>query len=318
MISVILGAGFSSLAGVPLASQLFDEEPLVDRITRRKLVARVISNWNLWREKNQGSPEQYLAHLETLKYREWYDAIWFVGLTIALKMGRVERVGGQSQPTITRHHIARTTQVDSHERFWTTLFRRTEDVAVLTTNYDILPERGLRLHPRPRVPRPGFNYGEGNVYLEGGGYPSYAHIQKVVAEGRVPLFKLHGSVSWSVKDGKLLQYHDCRPAIRGDAAILAPITRKRVPTFLEPIWERAATVLSSSRTWIVVGYSLPTYDEAILELFGSCAKHGPAVHFFDPNDEVAQRAKKLLPVATVFAHGGLPACLGDLESLELD
>src|SRR6476659_7466177 len=39
---VLLGAGFSATAGVPLASQLFDSRPLVDRITRRKLVDRVV------------------------------------------------------------------------------------------------------------------------------------------------------------------------------------------------------------------------------------------------------------------------------------
>lgn len=42
MITVFLGAGFSGLGGVPLASQLFDEQPQVDTISRQALVSRVL------------------------------------------------------------------------------------------------------------------------------------------------------------------------------------------------------------------------------------------------------------------------------------
>ena len=42
MITVFLGAGFSFPAGVPLARDLFAEAPVVDRVTRHRLVARVI------------------------------------------------------------------------------------------------------------------------------------------------------------------------------------------------------------------------------------------------------------------------------------
>src|SRR5262249_44487649 len=152
-----------------------------------------------WHRVNSGSPEEYLADLQQSGGSEWFDAQWYVGLVIALPMGRVELVG--MNPMITRHNLNRTTGVQAHEAFWSAIFRRTEDISVITTNYDILPERGIRHTRRPRVPRPGFHYGWGPEPLEGGGYPSYSHIQKISAAGSVPIHKLHGSISWSHRDG---------------------------------------------------------------------------------------------------------------------
>ena len=61
-----------------------------------------------------------------------------------------------------------------------------------------------------------------------GAIPSYSHIEKISASGTVPVYKLHGSISWSHRDRQLVRYHDCRPAIRGDAAIVrAPFWRPR-------------------------------------------------------------------------------------------
>lgn len=313
MIAVFLGAGFSSIGGVPLATQLFDNEPQVDRITRQRLVERVLEDWERWHKKHNGQPEQYLAFTQEYGGRRWLDAVWYVALVIALRMGRVEYVG--QNRTITRHNVDRTTRIDAHEKFWTTIFRQTYNVGVITTNYDILPERGLRHIPRPRVPRPGFNYGNGPIQLAGGGYPSYTHIRKIVASGSVPILKLHGSVSWSFNKGKLTRYHDCRPAIRGDAAIVAPVTTKTLPKYLESIWKQAGQILSSAMLWIFVGYSLPEYDLLVRHLLASNSAHGPEVHIFDPNREVAEKFKSLLPSAALLAHSGLPDGLQSLESV---
>jgi len=311
MIAVFLGAGFSYVGNVPLASHLFDYQPSVDRITRQRLLQRVLSDWESWHSKQMGQPEEYLAYLQERGGRKWLDAVWYVALVIALQMGRVEYVGVNR--TITRHNINRTTQIETHEAFWSTIFRRTYDVAVITSNYDILPERGLRHEPRPRVPRPGFHYGKGVERLAGGGYPSYAHIQKITASGSVPILKLHGSVSWSLRDGQLIHYHDCRPAIRGDAAIVAPVTAKMLPTYLEETWERAAEALSSSATWIVVGYSLPDYDLLVHKLFKENVAHQPEIHVFDPNPKISSRYTELLPKVNVQSHPGLPNGLDALK-----
>lgn len=312
MIAIFLGAGFSWLGGVPLARNLFDYEPTVDRITRRRLVERVRSHWSEWSASTGGAPEEYLAHLQLQAGRDWLDAVWFVGLVIALEMGRVERVG--MKPTITRHNLDRTSGVPEHEQFWTTIFKARVPTAVVTTNYDILAERGLRHRPRPRANRPGFNYGSGPEDLAGGGYPSYAHIIKIRAEGSVPLFKLHGSISWSIRDDKLIRYHDCRPAIRGDAAIVAPVIEKSLPSLFEPIWIGARKALQASRTWLIVGYSLPEYDRLILDLLRTSASHRPEIHVFDPNPAIPAHYEQLLG-QPVFGHGGLPGGLADLDSI---
>jgi hypothetical protein len=312
MISILLGAGFSAPANVPLASQLFDAEPDVDRITRQHLIDRVLHRWSDWRRENGGSPEEYLANLQQEDGRAWQDAQWYVGLVIALAMGRVELVG--MKPTITRHNLNRTTGVAAHEAFWTTIFRRTDDISVLTTNYDILTERGIRHTRRPRVPRPGFHYGWGPEPLAGG-YPSYSHIQKISADGTVPIYKLHGSISWSCRNGQLVRYHDCRPAIRGDAAIVAPVTAKALPTYLESVWTNARSGLTSSDTWLVVGYSLPAYDALVRGLLSDSARENLVVHVFDPDPSAAGRFQSLLGGRTVLAHPGLPEGFGDLEEV---
>lgn len=304
MLAVFLGAGFSAPAGVPLASQLFDSEPDVDRITRRNLVERVVARWKRWHDEHLGAPEQYLAHLEAHGGPLWRDAQWYVGLRIALSTSRLEHVG--MQPTITRHNLDRTTGICCHEDFWTAIFRQTEDVGVITTNYDILAERGLRTGPRPRVPRVGFHYEGGPEQLEGGGYPSYTHIQKICTTGRVPLIKLHGSVSWSYRDGRLHRYHDCRPAIRGDAAIVAPVTNKLLPPYLQPAWGAAERILRSADCWVFVGYSLPEYDHLVRTLLQRSCRRGLSLHILDIDNRVSECYQSLLPDCTVHLHPGLP------------
>ncbi|MGO9639703.1 MAG: SIR2 family protein [Candidatus Acidiferrales bacterium] len=310
MIAFFLGAGFSALGGVPLARGLFDERPEVDRVTRKKLVERVLRLWTTWSEEHHGVPEEYLAYVQDRGGREWREAVWYVSLVVALKMGRIENVGGN--PTITRHNLNRTTGIAAHEKFWSSVFRKTESVGVLTTNYDVLAERGLRPVPRPRVPRPGFHYGEGKEELHGGGYPSYTHIQKISVRGKIPLLKLHGSISWSADDGVLKKYHDCRPAIRGDAAIVAPVVDKEVPAYLRPVWDNAQTLLSRANTWIFVGYSLPEYDHQVLDLLRSNSRHTPTVHVFDRNPSIPQHYSELLGIRAT-PHLGIPEAMLEVE-----
>ena len=313
MISIFLGAGFSAIGGVPLASELFAIRPPADVILREHLIERVLDGWEYWHDKTCGTPEEYLAYLETSTGRQWLDAVWYVALTVTLSMPRV-RVRGQ-KPTITHHTLNLTSNIHAHEVFWTSVFTQTTDVAVLTTNYDILAERGLRLTPRPRLPRLGFHYGNGPELLEGRGYPGVFRSQPPVVGGTVPLLKLHGSISWAFGNNGIKRYHDCRPAIRGDAAIIAPVTEKNVPPAFKPIWEFAALALTKSDIWIVVGYSFPEYDLAINDLFRSNASHEPRIHVLNPDPDVANRVQKLLPASKVYSHDGIPNALGELPGM---
>ncbi len=313
MLAILLGAGFSAVAGVPLASQLFDEEPLVDRIVRQDLVRRARGSWLKWHRDTGGVPEQYLSSLDQSS-PEWHHAVWYVALVIALRMGRLRLVGGR--PAITRHSLRVTTGNHIHEAFWTAVFRRTNDVAVLTSNFDILAERGLRLQARPRVPRPGFQYDTGPAVLAGRGYPSFAHLELPRASGSVPLLKLHGSVSWALdRSGILVRYHDCRPAIRGDAAIIAPVEQKSIPSHLQQVWDLAAEFLRTARTWIVVGYSLPTYDVAVRDLLRHAYSPATIMHIFDPDPGILDNYRSILPTDGLRHHQGLPEGLVELDQV---
>ncbi len=313
MITIFLGAGLSSLANIPLAGNLFAEEPAVDRVTRANLVSRVLHGWHSWQERTGGSPEQYIAYLEKNQAPGYRDAVWYVALLITLRLAEIRYVGGQLQ--ITRHQLTLTSGNSHIEDFWTTIFSQITDAAVVTTNYDIIAERGIRIEPRPRVHRPGFNYGFGNVRLEGRGFPTFAHLRPVEANGSIPLLKLHGSISWSVEKGTIVPYIDCRPAIRGDAAIVAPAEEKFVPDYLRPTWQCAADVLRESAIWIVVGYSLPEYDMQVRELLSSCADHSPDIHVFDPWPIATARFEMLFPNLEVYRHAGIPEGLGTLTEL---
>jgi hypothetical protein len=312
---IFLGAGFSRVAGVPLAGELFREEPEVDRVTRQRLVRNVRTRWLAWHEQAGGTPEEYLAHLERGGGAIWREAVWYASLVIALRMGELRQIGFQQHLTLAKQNLDRRSG-PVHEDFWTAVFTRTVPIAVMTTNYDILAERGMRHRPRPRVPRPGFNYGAGDEHLAGGGYPSYAHIQRIVASGTVPLLKLHGSVSWAERGGELVHYHDCRPAIRGDAVIVAPVRGKHPPPSLEPTWHRARAALTQAERVVVVGYSLPEYDDQVITLLRS-ASSSCVFHLLDPDPTLAARYESTLD-RTAFQHPGLPAAIGELDFLDPD
>ncbi len=309
---IFLGAGFSRVAGVPLAGELFREEPEVDRVTRQRLVSSVRARWLEWRERTEGTPEEYLAQVEAEGGAIWRDAVWYASLVIALKMGELREIGFQRQITLTKQNLDRRS-VPVHEEFWSAVFTRTVPIAVMTTNFDILAERGMRHRPRPRVPRPGFNYGVGDEHLAGGGYPSYAHIRRIVACGTVPLLKLHGSVSWAEHKGNLVRYHDCRPAVRGDAVIVAPVRGKRPPPSLEATWNHARVALAQAERVVVVGYSLPEYDDQVIALLRATAA-GCVFHLLDPDPNLAARYEGALD-RIVIQHPGLPAAVSELDFL---
>ena len=66
-------------------------------------------------------------------------------------MGQLRFVGAKL--TIIKHNLDRVS-IPELETFWDLLFDALTDVSVVTTNFDILAERGLRHVPRPRVRRP--------------------------------------------------------------------------------------------------------------------------------------------------------------------
>ena len=314
MVVVFLGAGFSFVGGVPLASELFDEKPDVDRIVREQLVGRVLCGWRDWHKKTGGTPEQYLCHLENDPRQEQRrDAQWYVALNVTLHTPGVQ-IGG-SMPGIYYHSLELCCSVEDHNQIWTEIFQRTGDVTVITTNYDLLAEQGLRPRPTPRSVRPGFNYGEGPEQLKGS-VPGIFHNKKVIdVEGSVPILKLHGSVSWAITNHGIDRFHDCRPAIKGSAAIIAPMTEKSIPVAFQEIWQKSEESLCEAAIWIIVGYSFSEYNQEINCLLKRSSKHGPRVHILNPDKSVAPKVQRLLTNAEIHAHPGLPVALSEIPSM---
>jgi hypothetical protein len=93
------------------------------------------------------------------------------------------------------------------------------------------------LWPQTLGRRPGFHYGSGPEALKGRAQ-SWLPKDGIRVSGKVPLLKLHGSVSWSFEEGRITHYLDCRPAFRGTPCIIAPVYEKVVRTEFVPIWRR--------------------------------------------------------------------------------
>lgn len=128
--------------------------------------------------------------------------------------------------------------------------------------------------------------------------------------GSMPVYKLHGSLSWARSVSGLELYQDMRPAFRrgGDAAIVPPIPEKEVPEWLRPIWKEAELKLSQADCWIVCGYSLPEYDTAVHEMLRRASEPKmQEVFLLDPDSEdLRDRYRQIAPDAEVHCLPGLP------------
>ena len=200
-------------------------------------------------------------------------------------------------------------------RFWDIVC--TSDLrAIVTTNYDLLAERGLRHRALKRRFRPGFHYGgfPKPQRLKGLAQPWTVLDQQriVVLDSGVPLFKLHGSLNWSLEGGERLMYQDMRSAFRrgGDALISPPTTEKETPEWLSAVWGNASSYLSMCERWIVCGYSLPAYDIALRELFGQSSSAAREICVIDPCAALlTERWQQVAPGARIFKFDGLPSGL---------
>jgi hypothetical protein len=312
---LFLGAGFSAAAGLPQTAELFAQATVpVDTETRAALLDRSVARYARWKRANPlGHPEQYLADIRDSA--AWYEAVRSVALTLTLTQGAVQWIG---RAAIVKHQVNRTTGSAVHEGFWDAMFAGDleRQLTVVTTNYDVMAERGLRHEPRPRRRRPGFHYGSGLEELAGGGFPAHRATDPVVVRGSVPLLKLHGSLSWAIERQQLVRYRDLRPGVRGDAAIVAPGAGDR-ESWLEPIWQRAAAAFSNSPTWIFIGYSFPSYDLRIRELLMAAApKATPNVYVSSAHSRsLADELGRWLPAATIVPLRRVPAATAEIGSL---
>lgn len=361
-ICCILGAGYSHAAGAPLTRELFATRNVAisSEVAARRFQT-VWNDYEAWLSENPSrNPEEYLAEL--LKHRQsssWaLNEEYIFGhspsRTIEATEARcatfsfpnlqvptravppfewaVELLGAAlatplSCDTTTKNfrYGARITfpfHCSSHTAFWREITGKASHVAALTTNYDILIERGLRHKRMRRVFSPGFYYGgiPKPQLLRGTFLPWADYGSHIEVGGGIPVYKLHGSLSWSRAGEGLELFQDLRPAFRGggNAAIIPPVPEKEIPAWLWPVWRCAEEELGRATVWIVCGYSLPSYDAAIVDLLRRSATAGNLRHILvlDPlASDLCCRYSAIVQNVEVMALDGLPGGVNELREL---
>jgi len=320
-----LGAGSSHVAGLPLASQLLTSQVYVASDAALKRCSSVWHDYSAWEADKHEPKEVYLSQLYARRQdwrgaQLWHNAVELLAAVLATPR-RVDRISASPR------YLGRITypvRCNTHDRFWDVILSKTTLKGVVTTNYDILGERGLRHRPMKRPFRPGFYYaGSPRPQVLQGVASPFARAnrdRRVELEGSVPVFKLHGSLNWSRLSRGIKMYQDMRAAFRrgGDAAIVPPLPEKEVPCWLLPIWQQAARALEDAALWIVVGYSMPSYDTEVCALLARAGRgHRPFITLLDPLSSQLQKVwRRVVPEAQVVALAGLPSGIDEfVESL---
>ena len=322
--SCLIGAGYSYVAGLPLARDLLSSDVAIVSRRAKKQYQSVWKDYGDWLEENpDGFPEEYLAILYEGK-RDWPAPPF--SLAVGLIAAVLATPSGRDIKSTSPRYSVRITQPShciSHIHFWKTMLEIFDHISALTTNYDLLIERALRHRPMKRGFGPGCYYaGIGRPQiLKGTALPFsiYSPLRLVELHGDVPIFKLHGSLNWSNKAGQLELFQDMRPAFRrgGDAAIVPPISEKIIPEWLSPVWEEAEQALYASETWIVCGYSMPKYDLAIQEMLARASDGAlKRIILINPNSlELREHYAGVAPNAEILFLSGLPHGIHEIKEI---
>lgn len=322
-ISCFLGAGYSFVAGVPLARDLLRTNYVLalsqHASTRFTEVREHYEEWQ--RQHPADHSEQYLSGLYTGALGSgappWKWAVEYVSAAIA--SAGTPPASLNIDPRYS-NRVNRPSKSAVHRRFWSTVVSEAAELSVLTTNYDILIERTLRHRAMKRPSSPGCFYGglPRPQQLKGAAQPFSAWSPERLIEmtGSIPVYKLHGSLNWSLIGETLVAYQDMRAAYcdGGNAAIIPPVPEKSVPGWLKTVWEEAELALRGSDVWIVCGYSAPTYDVEVSRLLRNGAKgRCPRIFLLSPDSAVlCKRWNDLAPAAEVLPLPGLPEGIGVL------
>jgi hypothetical protein len=351
--SAILGAGYSHVAGLPLTSNLFNAEVLVSSKRAKKHFAEVWEAWSGWHKNNpEKNAEQFLEYVYrssaiqcTLDLKKWsdkdykdnknacstYGSINFTGLwkwaveLVAAVLATPKGVDVGNYNLRYAGRITKPLKCPEHDEFWNIMTSNFELIGVITTNYDLLIERGLRHRKMIRTARPGVHYGgiSQPQILKGLAQPFTTQKPDRLVElsGEIPLFKLHGSLNWSFKAERLVMYQDMRPSFRngGDAAIIPPIPEKSIPNWLQQVWHEAKQILSKSDIWVVCGYSLHDYDIAMRNMITKAAKDSvnlTKIVIIDPHsNELKKQWEAISTKPEILCLPGLPDCLGYISEI---
>lgn len=329
-LSIILGAGFSYVAGLPLASQLFSTNELPPTRSKRdrEKMLDVQSAFQQWESSNIGkTAEEWLRILyadkdnplsNMLYGTSWEDAIGF-GLRRLTTVKDAHP--GAYYFGISRYDPKTVNPV--HKNFWS--FTEAFDAkSIITLNYDLLVEQALHSVTVDGDSKPRFAYG---------GFPYRQAVRKmtnvttkayedIFLGSEYLIYKLHGSLNWAQErhSANMKVHDDVRAVFRttdsvGIPAIVPPIPEKELPKQFSRIWAQAAKELERSDAWIVCGYSMPAYDEALRDWFHkvSAVSRVRRIAILDPNSAnlIHRWRNPSRPDIEVVAFPGLPDALND-------
>jgi hypothetical protein len=149
-ICCFLGAGYSRVAGVPLARELF--EPGIHVLALSQESERhfelLLDDFRHWRQSHSNAhSEQYMSELyfsqPDLGRPAWKWAVEYLGAVIA--SAGTPPASFNRDPRYS-NRVNRPSRNKIHASFWSVVTQRASRVSVVTTNYDLLIERCLRGH----------------------------------------------------------------------------------------------------------------------------------------------------------------------------
>jgi len=321
---VILGAGFSYVGGLPLTRDLFDLSAPLPRAQSDTSVENhhsVRAAYSRASSRGAVNAEQWLAELYATRanplQRLSTGTTWDAAVRYALAR-LIELPAGSNSHYYYGIGSYRCHPV--HEAFWTRLEQYGAKY-IITLNYDMLVEQALHSTPSKHRAAPRCRYG------------GFQHVQVVRKLKDVVtkqeellrlgddfvLYKLHGSVNWAWEPhSPTLKIHqDVRAVFRADnkygvPAIVPPIPEKEMPQEFGQVWNEARKVLSECDTWVVCGYSLPSYDKALADFFGDILRSRATTRLtiLDPcSSAVASKWETLGANITCRTLPGLPDAL---------
>jgi len=274
MIALFLGAGFSKgIADLPVSSELFDfdVEPWGPREYKKLEVVKLFKhNWDI--SHPYGLTEQFIADALNSQKNTKEAVLWYITRRISKPF-----IWKEFYAQRWRRHVL---MIDENRRFningvnkargFLQRFYGLALAGIVTTNYDMLVEYALGTK--------GFNYGVPNQTLMGRGpYPISQWKNPVILSGRVPLAKIHGSISWDEN----AYYTDGRRGLTGNALIVAPTREKQPSKSLKFVWRLAKNILEKSTQLVIFGFAFNPYDETVLNLLKTGGKNLETVVIID-------------------------------------